>query len=106
MREVVGCSDLVRDLVDPLLGRERRAVDADRDLVAERADGVLVGGRRAGDEEAAVAAARSARRRARLDDGAVDAALGEVPGAGEARDARADHEHVGLVLAREAARSS
>ena len=61
-------------------------------------DRVLVGGRGAGHEEAAVAAARPARRRARLDDRAVDAALGQMPGAREAGDAGADHEHVGLVL--------
>ena len=58
-------------------------------------------GRAPGDEEAPVAAARPAGRRARLDDGAVDAALGQVPGAREPGDAGADHEHVGLVLGRE-----
>ena len=94
-------ADLLGDLVDALLGGERGAVDAHRDVVPEQADGVLVRRRGAGDEEAAVAAARPARGRARLDDRALDAALGQVPGAREAGDARADHEHVGLVIALE-----
>ena len=51
-------ADLLGDLVDALLGCERGAIDADRDLVPELLDGVLMGGRGAGDEEAAVAAAR------------------------------------------------
>ena len=71
------------------------------DVVPEQPDRILVRRRRARDEEAAVAAARPARGRARLDDGAVDAALGQVPGAGKARDAGSDHEHVGLAVAGE-----
>ena len=101
VREVLRCADLLGDLVDPLLRGQRGAVDAERDVVPEQPDRVLVGRRGARHEESAVAAARSARRRARLDDRAVDAALGQVPGAGEAGDAGADHEHVGLAVAGE-----
>ena len=36
VREVLARADLVGDLVDALLGGERRAVDAERDLVPER----------------------------------------------------------------------
>ena len=99
VREVLRGSDLVGDLVDALLRGQRRAVDADRDVVAEERDGVLVGRRRARHEEPAVAPARAARRGAGLDHRAVDAALGQVPGAGEPADAGADHEHVRLAIA-------
>ena len=64
----------------------------------ELAHGVLVRGRGPGHEKAAVAPARTAGGRAGLDDGAVDAALRQMPGAGEAGDAGADHEHVGLAI--------
>ena len=98
VREVLARADLVGDRVDALLGGQRGAIDAERDLVPELPHRVLMGRRRARHEKSAVAAARAARRGAGLDDRALHAALGQVPRAREPGDARADHEDVGLAV--------
>src|SRR4029078_12307181 len=68
---------------------------------AKEGGGVGGPGARSRHEEPAVAPARPACRGARLDDRAVDAALGQVPGAGEPGDAGSDHEQIRFAIAGE-----
>ncbi len=96
-------AQLCRQRVHLLLRFERACIDRGRVVASPEIDRVVVEGGQAGDQEAAVAAARPARHRVPLQHEGLDPVARQPPGAGEAAHAGADHAGLHLDVARPAA---
>ncbi|PWW25052.1 hypothetical protein JD79_04246 [Geodermatophilus normandii] len=97
--EVVPRADGVGDLEHLPLGGQRRRVDGRGPLAPPQPAGVVVHRRGAGDEEAAVAAARAGGHLGPVEHDHREAGVDEAPGGRQATDAGTDHADVRPRLA-------